>query len=57
MISEPAFAQEILQKGQADLILLGRELLRDPYWAHRAAATIGHPENTVPRQYSRAWGR
>lgn len=57
MITEPKFAQEILDKGQADLIFLGRELLRDPYWPHRAAAAVGHPENTVPRQYTRAWGR
>jgi 2,4-dienoyl-CoA reductase-like NADH-dependent reductase (Old Yellow Enzyme family) len=57
MISEPKFADEILQKGQADLVFLGRELLRDPYWALRAAAAVGHPENTVPRQYTRAWGR
>lgn len=57
MITEPAFAEEILQKGQADVILLGRELLRDPYWALRAAGALKHTENTVPRQYTRAWGR
>ncbi len=57
MITEPKFAEEILQKGQADLIFLGRELLRDPYWPLRAAAALEHTENTVPRQYTRAWGR
>lgn len=57
MITEPAFAEDILNKGQADLIFLGRELLRDPYWPLRAAAALGHKENTVPRQYTRAWGR
>jgi 2,4-dienoyl-CoA reductase-like NADH-dependent reductase (Old Yellow Enzyme family) len=57
MITDPNFAEDILQKGQADVVLLGRELLRDPYWPLRAAAALGHPENTVPRQYTRAWGR
>lgn len=57
MITEPTLAEEILQKGQADLIFLGRELLRDPYWPLRAAAALGHTENTVPRQYTRAFGR
>lgn len=57
MITEPKFAEEILQKGEADVIFLGRELLRDPYWPLRAASALGHTENTVPRQYTRAWGR
>ena len=57
MITEPKHAEEILQNGQADLIFLGRELLRDPYWPHRAAAEVQLPENTVPRQYSRAFGK
>lgn len=36
MITEPAQAEAILAEGRADLILLGRQLLREPYWAHRA---------------------
>jgi 2,4-dienoyl-CoA reductase-like NADH-dependent reductase (Old Yellow Enzyme family) len=36
MITEPAQAEHILRTGQADVVLLARELLRDPYWALHA---------------------
>ena len=36
MITEPAQANAIIADGQADIVLLGRQLLREPYWAHRA---------------------
>ncbi len=32
MITDPHQAEQIIQSGQADLVLLARELLRDPYW-------------------------
>ncbi|MFB8106733.1 NADH:flavin oxidoreductase/NADH oxidase [Streptomyces sp. NPDC056007] len=41
LILEPAQAEEIVATGQADAVMLGRELLRDPYWAHHAADTLG----------------
>ncbi|MFI5724562.1 NADH:flavin oxidoreductase/NADH oxidase [Streptomyces cyaneofuscatus] len=41
LILEPAQAEEIVASGQADAVMLGRELLRDPYWAHRAADALG----------------
>lgn len=37
MISEPEQAETIIATGQADIVLLARELLRDPYWPRRAA--------------------
>lgn len=37
LITDPAQAREIILTGAADLVLLGRELLREPYWVHRAA--------------------
>ena len=46
-------AEEILQKGQADLIILGRELLRDPHFPIRAARELGD-DITWPPQYLRA---
>jgi 2,4-dienoyl-CoA reductase-like NADH-dependent reductase (Old Yellow Enzyme family) len=52
LITEPEMAQEIIQDGRADLILLGREFLREPYWPLRAAAELGAP-SPWPRQY--AW--
>lgn len=36
MITEPAQADTIIRDGRADLILMGRQLLREPYWPQRA---------------------
>ncbi len=41
LITEPEQAEEILSDGHADLILLGRAMLRDPIWPHRAAEALG----------------
>jgi 2,4-dienoyl-CoA reductase-like NADH-dependent reductase (Old Yellow Enzyme family) len=54
IITEPEQAEEILADGHADLVLLGRELLRDPYWPRRAAMKLG-AEPGVPPQYRRAF--
>ncbi|MGV9385086.1 NADH:flavin oxidoreductase/NADH oxidase [Nonomuraea sp. NPDC003707] len=53
MITEPAHAQQIITSGQADAVLLGRELLRNPYWARRAAEELGG-QVAAPVQYHRA---
>jgi 2,4-dienoyl-CoA reductase-like NADH-dependent reductase (Old Yellow Enzyme family) len=53
MITEPAQAEEILQKGEADAIFIAREFLREPSLPLRAAAELGGDVN-VPRQYGRA---
>ncbi len=55
MITEPVMAAEIIQDGRADLVLLGREFLRDPYWPIRAAGELGHPVPWPP-QYAWAVG-
>ena len=57
LITEAEHAQAILNERQADLILLARELLRDPYWPIHAAAKLGRTEalGAVPPQYARAW--
>lgn len=54
LITEPAQAQAIVAGGQADLVLLARELLRDPYWPYHAAKALG-AEIVAPVQYQRAW--
>jgi 2,4-dienoyl-CoA reductase-like NADH-dependent reductase (Old Yellow Enzyme family) len=53
MITEPAQADQIIRTGQADLVLLARELLRNPYWPLHAAATL-RQQTTWPVQYVRA---
>jgi 2,4-dienoyl-CoA reductase-like NADH-dependent reductase (Old Yellow Enzyme family) len=56
LITEPEQAQAIVAEGKADLILLARAVLRDPYWPMRAAAALGRVEAVKgPPQYDRAW--
>ena len=40
MITTPEMAAEIITNERADIVLLGRELLRNPYWPLRAAAKL-----------------
>ena len=54
-IVSPVQADHIIRTGQADMVLLAREMLRDPYWPRRAAKELGH-EFHGPKQYGRAWG-
>jgi 2,4-dienoyl-CoA reductase-like NADH-dependent reductase (Old Yellow Enzyme family) len=54
LITSPAQADEIIRNERADIVLLGREMLRDPYWALHAAQTLKQPL-PVPAQYSRAF--
>ncbi|MGH8062824.1 MAG: NADH:flavin oxidoreductase/NADH oxidase [Pseudoxanthomonas sp.] len=54
LITEPQHAQDIIANGEADVVLLAREELRDPYWPRRAAKELG-VEIQAPLQYGRAW--
>lgn len=53
LITSPEQAEEILKNGKADMILLGREFLRDPYWPLRAAKALGAKLPYWPVQYHR----
>jgi 2,4-dienoyl-CoA reductase-like NADH-dependent reductase (Old Yellow Enzyme family) len=53
MITEVEQAEKILVNGEADAVLLGRELLRNPSWARHAARELG-AEVHVPDQYHRS---
>ncbi|WML45208.1 NADPH dehydrogenase NamA [Neobacillus sp. PS3-40] len=54
LITSALHAEEILQNDRANLIFIGRELLRDPYWPRTAAKELGvHIE--APKQYGRGW--
>lgn len=57
MITDPAQAEHILRTGQADVILLARELLRDPYWPLHADEDLDGRQATWPAQYQRATHR
>ncbi len=54
LISSPRQAEEVVASGAADVVLLGRELLRHPYWPLHAARELGAAA-PVPPQYQRAF--
>ena len=55
LITEPKQAEEILADGSADVVLLARELLREPHWPLRAATELGDDATDLwPVQYRRA---
>ena len=54
MITGAEQAEAVLREGKADVVLLGRELLRDPYWPSRALAQL-NGRATWPAQYERAF--
>lgn len=53
MITEPHQAEEIVESGKADVVLLAREMLREPYWALKAESALGAKADW-PTQYLRA---
>jgi 2,4-dienoyl-CoA reductase-like NADH-dependent reductase (Old Yellow Enzyme family) len=53
LITEVQHAEKIVTEGGADAVMLGRELLRNPYWPRQAAHELG-VEHPLPRQYRRA---
>jgi 2,4-dienoyl-CoA reductase-like NADH-dependent reductase (Old Yellow Enzyme family) len=54
MINAPEQADTIVRTGQADIIIMARALLRDPYWALHAAPVL-HQHADLPPQYERAF--
>jgi 2,4-dienoyl-CoA reductase-like NADH-dependent reductase (Old Yellow Enzyme family) len=54
LITEPRQADDIIRNGRADVVLLARELLRDPYWPIHAAIALG-ADAPIPPQYARAY--
>ncbi len=56
LITEPQQAEAAIRDHHADLVILAREMLRDPYWPYHAALQLGDEKaNTMlPVQYARA---
>jgi 2,4-dienoyl-CoA reductase-like NADH-dependent reductase (Old Yellow Enzyme family) len=53
LITEPRHADEVITGGDADLVFIGRELLREPYWALKAQHELGEePSWPVPYGYA-----
>jgi 2,4-dienoyl-CoA reductase-like NADH-dependent reductase (Old Yellow Enzyme family) len=55
-ITEPQQAEEVVRDQHADLVVLAREMLRDPYWPYHAALALGDEkaQDILPIQYARA---
>ena len=53
LITQAAQAEQIVATGQADAVILAREMLRDPYWPLHAAGML-HTDIPWPSQYLRA---
>ena len=53
LITEAAYANEIITGGDADLVFIARELLREPYWALKAQSELGEePSWPIPYGYA-----
>ncbi len=53
LLTSPEQCEDILDNNKADLVLLGREMLRNPYWALDAAKTL-NADIDYPKQYLRS---
>lgn len=56
LITTAEQAQEIVASGDADVVLIGREALRNPHFALEAATALGRAEGLIPGPYERAYG-
>ncbi|MDJ0334606.1 NADH:flavin oxidoreductase/NADH oxidase [Salinibacterium sp. G-O1] len=54
LITEARQANDIIESGRADVVMMGREMMRDPHFAWRAAAELGVELDYYPAQYERA---
>ena len=55
LITDPMQADEVIRNGRADMVLLAREMLRNPYWPVQAARALGKADKLqLPVQYARA---
>lgn len=55
LVEEPWHAEDVLRRGEADAVLLGRAMLRDPHGARHAAVVLGDPSGA--RSGRRGLGR
>jgi NADH:flavin oxidoreductases, Old Yellow Enzyme family len=55
-LEEPQLANAVIGNGEADLVAVGRGMLRNPYWALEAAVKLNKPAG-IPKQYDRGFPR
>lgn len=54
LLTTPEHMEDIISNGRADMVYVGRELLRNPYFPNMAAMKLGVPASW-PKQYERAF--
>ncbi|MFC4077050.1 NADH:flavin oxidoreductase/NADH oxidase [Salinithrix halophila] len=54
-LDDPNVAEMVIRNEQADMVAIGRGMLRNPYWANEAALALGY-DPILPRPYARAFG-
>ena len=54
LLTDPYQCEQTLRNDDSDVILLGRELLRNPYWPLSAQVTLDNDDSVWPDQYVRA---
>ncbi|MEX2454735.1 MAG: NADH:flavin oxidoreductase/NADH oxidase [Rhodospirillaceae bacterium] len=54
LLHSPDFCEEVIANGRADLVVLGRTLLADPYWPLHAARALRAENFAWPKQYERS---
>lgn len=47
-LQDPHLAERVLADGDADLVAIGKGMLRDPHWPWHAAEALGHPLEVIP---------
>jgi len=59
LITDAKQAEEAIRSKQVDIVMLAREMLRDPHWPYHAAKELGeeNPQDVLPIQYSAALKR
>jgi NADPH2 dehydrogenase len=51
ILEDPNLAESVISSEEADLVAIGRGMLRDPYWANHAAITLLNELNNIPKPY------
>lgn len=55
MLEDPVLVEEVINKEEADLVAIGRGMLRDPYWVANAAVTLQDNPDQIPKPYRAAY--
>lgn len=55
LLDDPYFAESVLSDGDADLVAIGRGMLRDPYWSAHASLALLNETMHIPQPYRDAY--